>query len=71
LIKWKWQIGSIEKLLITFNEGLTVFKKSSHEKGHNLRLSLPEFEINELVETQAFFMSLRDSRLWLSRCCAA
>jgi hypothetical protein len=55
----------------TFKEGLTVFKNPTHEKRHHIRLSLPEFEINELVETQAFFMSLRDSRLWLSRCSAA
>jgi hypothetical protein len=38
-----------------FNEGLTVFKNPTHEKRYHIRLGLPEFEINELVETQAFF----------------
>jgi hypothetical protein len=39
----------------TFNEGLTVLKNPTHEKRYHIRLGLSEFEINELVETQAFF----------------
>jgi len=46
----------------TFSEGLIVFKNPTHEKRYHIRLGLPEFEINELVETQAFLMSLRESR---------